>query len=253
MRALILGTGDAFSRTRFGSSAVLEGAPEPSGRRSLILLDCPDSIHRAIDHASARSGWNFAADDIDDIILTHLHGDHCNGLESFAFWRLMLRAQGKRSALPRLHTTQPVADRLWQRLAPAMDALIGLDRPVRLDDYFDLRILSTEQPAAIAGLSIRCRFTTHHIPTIGVLASDGRWTLGWSGDTRWEPAHVEWLDQADVIVHETSPPPAHTPIEHLNGLPDRLRGKMRLIHMPDSFDPACTDIRPLAEGEVLGP
>ena len=84
MRFLVVGTGDAFSTERFGSSCVLEG---PKG---LVLLDCPDSVGHALREAGAASGWKVAATGIDDIILTHLHGDHCNGLESIGFRRWLM-------------------------------------------------------------------------------------------------------------------------------------------------------------------
>lgn len=245
MRALILGVGDAFTELHYGSSAVIEA---PKG---YVLIDCPDPINRVLREARIKSGWPVRVGAIDDVILTHLHGDHCNGLESFGFLSYVLRKSGEREVPPRLHTTRDVADRLWDRLAPAMDYLIGVERPVRLDDYFDLRFLTPGQPAKIAGLTVRCRVTTHHIPTIGLLVSDGKRTLGWSGDTLFEQAHIDWLDEADLIVHETNVPPAHTPIGDLNALPDRVRAKTRLIHMVDDFDPSCTDMRPLEDGEVL--
>lgn len=260
MQAIILGVGDAFTRFHYGSSALVRA---PAG---YVLIDCPDPIHRALHEAVSPHGWRVGVGEIDDVILTHLHGDHCNGVESFGFWRYVLRAQGAQTSLPRLHTTRAVADRLWPRLAPAMDRLIGLERPVSLADYFDVRIIDAAAPdtpdtlgprgakgapTTIAGLTVHARFTTHYIPTIGLLLSDGRRTLGWSGDSCFEQAHVDWLDRADLIVHETNLPPAHTPIEQLNRLPERIRAKMRLIHMPDDFDPSCSDIRPLEDGELI--
>jgi ribonuclease BN (tRNA processing enzyme) len=240
MEMVILGTGDAFSATRFGSSAVILG---PRGQ---VLLDAPDSIHRALRHASERSGVRMDAGTIDDILLTHLHGDHCNGLESLGFAR-WLEWRGSGRPLPRLHTTSHAADRLWQRLAPAMDQ----GGTATLADYFELRVLPKSAAADVAGLQVRHRMGRHTVPSCGFLVSDGTRTLGWSGDTTWEPGHVEWLSEADFIVHETSPPPAHTPVDYLNALPGPLRAKMALIHMPDDFDPASTGIRLLTDGELV--
>jgi ribonuclease BN (tRNA processing enzyme) len=245
MQVLITGVGDAFTSRYFGSSAIIRG---PDG---LVLLDCPDLIHRAIRVATETASWDVDASAIDDIILTHLHGDHCNGLESFGFRRRMERVHDPAAVIPRLHTTAPVAARLWERLAPAMDTAME-NRPVStLADFYDVREIGPEAAAEVCGLTVRCRFTIHPVPTIGLLVSDGRTTLGWSGDTAFEPAHVDWLSEADLIVHETNEGAVHTPIERLNALPDALRARMRLIHATDHFDPACTDIVPLREGEVL--
>lgn len=240
MDFVVLGTGDAFSAWRFGSSAVVLG---PRGK---VLIDVPDSIHRALRLATESSGIALDALGIDDILLTHLHGDHANGLESLGFARwLEWRRTGH--PLPRLHTTSHAADRLWQRLAPAMDQ----GGTATLADYFELRVLPKSAAAEIAGMQVRHRMGRHTVPSCGFLLSDGSRTLGWSGDTTWDPGHVDWLSEADFIVHETSPAPAHTPVEYLNALPPGLRAKMALVHMPDDFDRSSTAIRLLQDGELV--
>ena len=246
MQVLILGIGDAFTRRYFGSSALVQG---PEG---LVLIDCPDLIHRALRVASALSGWAVEAPAIDDIILTHLHGDHCNGLESFGFARRIMRQDDPEQAIPRLHCTRPVADRLWERLAPAMDGTHqNPDAPRTLGDFYDVRILDPDEQATVAGMTLRCRFTGHPVPTIGLKLIDGQTTFAWSGDTPFEQAHVDWLAGANVIVHESNLGAAHTPIEELNALPQSVRKKMRLIHLPDDYDPRSSDIKPLEEGEMI--
>ncbi|MEM7227916.1 MAG: MBL fold metallo-hydrolase [Planctomycetota bacterium] len=246
MKVMITGVGDAFTCRHFGSSAVVRG---PEG---LLLIDCPDLIHRALTDASAIAGWNVGVADINDIVLTHLHGDHCNGLESFGFYRRFLHRMDSKTGTPRLHTTAPVAARLWERLAPAMDAPMQDGKPSTLEDYFDVHIIEPDADATIAGLTVRCRFTGHSIPTIGLTVRhpDGA-MFGWSGDTPFEAAHIEWLSAAHVIVHECNLGPVHTHIEDLEALPAAIRDRMHLIHLPDDFDPTSTSIAVLREGEVL--
>lgn len=240
MEVVILGTGDAFSAKHFGSSAVV------LGEHGNILIDAPDSLMHAMAQASKRTGRTIGPDTADDLLLTHLHGDHCNGLEALGFWRwLEWRRTGRQ--LPRLHTTAQVAERLWHKLAPAMDQ----NGTATLADYFELRVLPKSAPAHIAGFTVRYRMGRHTVPTCGFLISDGIRTLGWSGDTTWDPGHVEWLASADFVVHETSPAPAHTPVEYLNALPEELRKKMALIHMADDFDQASTAIRLLHDGDFI--
>jgi ribonuclease BN (tRNA processing enzyme) len=251
MRVIILGIGDAFTKRHFGASAVVQAA---SGN---ILIDCPDLIHRALHEMSSKSATLISAADIDDIILTHLHGDHCNGLESFGFYRRIMRLRGESAVIPRLHVIEEVAQRVWERLAPAMDAPMNasgeaaLNHPSSLADYFDLRIMRPGSPSLIRGVSVHCRRTMHPIPTIGLKLVEGDAMLGWSGDTPFEAAHIQWLSEADVIVHESNLGTSHTPIEKLNDLSDSIKHKMRLIHLIDEFNPACTDIKQLREGEVI--
>jgi ribonuclease BN (tRNA processing enzyme) len=245
MNVLITGVGDAFTTRHYGSSAVIEA---PDGH---VMIDCPDPIHRVLREASSASGWDLDVTKIHDLVITHLHGDHCNGLESFGFYRRFASQQDPELPRPRIHAPQPVVDRLWEKLAPAMDFHWRIERAGTLDDYFEVHVIDPDHEARIAGLVVRCRFTGHPIPTVGLLLSDGAAVLGWSGDTPFEQAHVSWLDQAKLIVHESNFGPAHTPIESLNDLPDSVRAKLRLIHLPDGFDESGTDLKPLREGEVL--
>lgn len=245
MDVLILGVGDAFTTTHFGSSAVVRG---PDG---YVMIDCPDPVHRVLQEAARESGWDVDALNIHDIIITHLHGDHCNGLESFGFKRNFKRQDHTQPIKPRLHTHPPAAERVWEKLAPAMDGRGRLDPPRTLDDFYDLHIIKPDRAATIAGLTVECRYTQHPIATVGLKVRDGRSTLAWSGDTPFEQQHIDWLSDADLIVHETSAGAAHTPIEQLNDLPDALRRRIRLIHVPDDFDQSATDMQALCEGEVL--
>lgn len=50
MHVLILGVGDAFTRTHYGSSALVRA---PGG---FLQIDCPDPIHRVIREAAEPNG-----------------------------------------------------------------------------------------------------------------------------------------------------------------------------------------------------
>lgn len=241
MRILVVGTGDAFTSERFGCCALVEGS---AGR---VMIDCPDLIHAALRRASEASGWKVDARAVQDIVITHLHGDHCNGLESLGFHRWILR-QDQGVPLPRVHCSAAVASRLWERLAPAMDQ----SGRCALADYFDQHTLVPGTPTTIAGMRVECHPTRHSVPTLALRLSDASRTLSWSSDTPFDPGLVAWLERdAHLLVHETSPSTVHTPIESLNGLPETIRRRMRLMHMPDGFDTACTDIPCLRQGEVI--
>jgi len=75
----------------------------------------------------------------------------------------------------------------------------------------------------------------------------GNATLGYSADTSFDPSLIEWLSDADLIIHETNVA-THTPYARLAALPAPLRKKMRLIHYPDDFDPASSCIECLEQG-----
>jgi ribonuclease BN (tRNA processing enzyme) len=246
MRVLITGVGNAFTSRYFSTSALIEA---PDG---YVMIDCPDLPMRVLREATETAGWDVDPAAITDIIVTHLHGDHCNGLEGLGFYRRLLAMNDPGHSRPRLHATQQVADRLWQRLAPAMDAPMD-GRPSQLEDFYDVHVLAPGVSTSIAGLEVECRATFHPVPTIGLMIDGGGWTLGWSGDCEYDPEHIEWLSRASLIVHEAGNDGPHTSVEELNNLPDQLRSRIRLIHFEDAFDPSTTDMTPLAQGEVLGP
>lgn len=243
LRAVIVGIGSALSDRFYGSSAVVLA---PTGK---ILIDCPDSILRALRCSGEISGISLDPLSIHDILLTHLHGDHANGLEAFAWkhWLARRTTGGGPAERPRIHGIASVVARLWERLAPSM----GQMGTASLSDYFDLCTLVPGTVSEICGAAVSCRETDHGIPCAGFRIRADSAELAWSGDTRFDPSHVDWLCEADCVVHETTESPVHTPIECLNALPVEIRRKMRLIHMDDDFAPAATDIVCLAEGDVL--
>ena len=241
MQLLMIGTGNAFSAQRFGCCALIQG---PTGQ---VMIDCPDSYPMALRNAEKKTGWNIDQLAITDLIVTHLHGDHCNGLESIGFLR-WLHHRETGAPIPKLHVWKPVADRLWERLAPAMDQ----SGAAKLSDYFEIHFLNQERESLIGGMKVSCRGTQHPIPTSALkFKADGK-VIAWSSDTPFDPSLIDWLTKdADLIIHETSPPPTHTPVELLNSLPEKIRSRMRLMHMTDSFDPKSTTISCMQEGEVV--
>jgi ribonuclease BN (tRNA processing enzyme) len=75
--------------------------------------------------------------------------------------------------------------------------------------------------------------------------------LGFSADTAYDPSLIDWLARADLIIHEATTMPhagLHTPYETLAALPESLRSKMRLTHLPDDFDRDSSVIEPLRQG-----
>ena len=236
------GIGDAFSALHYGSSGIIDGGC------GLVAIDCPGAVLAMYRSAAARSGVEVTFEHVDDIILTHLHGDHSNGLETIGFARRYAASQIIR---PRLHALPEVLDRVWEKLAPAMDGAAQGGEPSTLEDYFDPRPLDPEGAVQIGGMDVRCRRTQHSIPTAGLLLRAATGTLGWSGDTQFEQAHIDWLAEADCIVHECGGGDTHTKWEELDALPAEIKARIRLIHRPDSaVDPGGV-MRPLTEGEVI--
>jgi ribonuclease BN (tRNA processing enzyme) len=278
----VLGVGDAFTERYHNACLCIE---EPSSGLRL-QVDCPPAFPRVLADHRARSGSDLSAWNIDHLLLTHLHGDHCGGTEAFLYLRRFV-LQKK----PTLYGAAEVLSELWPtRLRGGMERLLlgapeftaaelaarlgtaptALDSPEReremlqapgplkelgLLDYTD-RVDLQPGVTRIGPLLIERRFTRHHIPTTAIRVSLDQGTarprplLGYSADTAFDPDLIAWLAEADLIIHETNFG-VHTPLASLLQLPAALRSRMRLIHYPDLLDPDTSPIECLREGQIL--
>ncbi|MCE9584114.1 MAG: MBL fold metallo-hydrolase [Planctomycetes bacterium] len=241
--AVVLGIGDAFTESHFNTAFVLRS----SG--ATLAIDCPDRYRAVLKAASGKCSTPLRVEEIDDLLLTHLHGDHVNGLEALGFLKALVLKKRLR-----LWTTPEVAADLWdRRLSAAMSRLWdgAAFRECRLEDFFDLRVLDWNRENAIGPFAVSLRRTIHHLPTCALrVRAEGR-TWGYSCDTAFDQGLIEWLSSADLIHHETNHGPAHTPYAALAALPAALRAKMRLVHIPDGLDEAASVIEVAAESAAV--
>lgn len=242
---IVLGVGDTFSE-RHHSTAVLlvcDGFQ--------LAIDCPDMYRSVLRDAAERAGRPLPIAGIDHVLITHVHGDHMNGLEGFAFYKHF--AEGKRVQLV---TSPEVRQSIWdERLKASMSVLWNGQqfRELSFDSYFEHIPLDWNAAITVGPFRIWARRTIHHVPTSALLIQAGGRLLGYSSDTAFDPELIAFLEPADLIIHETNFGPAHTPYAALAALPELLRARMRLIHYPDSFDIAASNIAVVREGEILRP
>lgn len=243
LTALVLGVGDAFSEVHPPSALVVASGG------FLLGIDCPDRYRAVLRWAGERSGQALRLEELDHLLITHVHGDHMNGLEGVAFFKRFV--QGRRVQLV---ASPEVRAALWEeRLKASMGALWDGRRfqSMGFDDYFEHLPLGWAGETAVGPFRIRTKRTRHHVPTSALLIEAGGHTLGYSSDTAFDPELIAFLEPAELIVHETNHGPAHTPYEALAALPAELRARMRLIHYPDGFDPEGGSIALLRDGELL--
>jgi ribonuclease BN (tRNA processing enzyme) len=242
---IVLGVGDSFSE-RHHSTALLLVCDGFS-----LAIDCPDMYRSVLRSATESSGRTLSLSDIDHVLITHVHGDHMNGLEGAAFYKHFV--EGRRI---KLVTSPEVRASIWdERLKASMATLWDGQklRQLHFDDYFDHVPLSWTNEIVVGPFRIRSRRTIHHVPTSALLVEAAGRKLGYSSDTAFDPELIAFLEPADLVIHETNLGPAHTPYSALAALPAEIRARMRLVHYPDWFDIAASTIAALREGEVLHP
>ncbi len=244
MHFLPLGIGDFFSRIHYHTSLVVMAGGE------MLLVDCPSPLRKMLYEASQ---FDFAAPDVDldqigHVILTHLHGDHANGLEELAFYKRFIQKQR-----PRLYTTAEVLEDLWEhRLRATLGFLSNAcntsRRPQTMADWFDVVELREGRTQTIGRMRLEIRPTRHFLPCFGFRISCGGQSLGFSADTVFDPGHIEFLSECDTIIHESGESEGHTFLRELMTLPEPLRRKMHIAHVPDAFDIAHSPIPVLEPG-----
>jgi ribonuclease BN (tRNA processing enzyme) len=246
LRLLCLGVGDAFAARHYSSCFALES----EGR--WLLVDCPHPIRKVVREGALGAGVDFDVSKIEAVALTHLHGDHVSGLEGLGYYfRYILN----RRLIVYAHAT--VADRLWNHvLAGSMEWVIeqagAAPQRRTIDEFIELRLLQERVASEIEPFRLECRPTLHSVPTIALRFDAGGRRLGYSADTMFDPTLIQWLADADLIVHEaTNVPFMHTMVAELLTVEPSIRSKMHLIHYPDDFDPATMPLPALQQGTII--
>lgn len=240
---IALGVGDTFSEVHHPTSLLLVA----DGFH--LAIDCPDMYRRVLRDASQKGAGPLSITDIDDVLLTHVHGDHMNGLEGFGFFKHF--AEHK---LVRLHTIPEVCEALWdRRLEMSMGRLWNGEgfTTMCFEDFYEPHLLTWHGTNQVGPFAVELRRTRHHVPTCALRVRWGNRTLGYSCDTAFDPGLIEWLSAADLIIHETNLGPAHSLASDLASLPEALRQKMRLVHYPDFLDLSQIPIAALREGDRI--
>jgi ribonuclease BN (tRNA processing enzyme) len=128
-----------------------------------------------------------AAADVDAVLVTHGHPDHCADLNP------LLRARVLGGGAPVL----PV-----HALPGALDAVLALDEPPMLDGSYELHDLAAT--TGIGPFAVRSARLPHFVPSLGVRLTAGGAALAYSGDAAPDDAMVELARDADVLLAEAS-------------------------------------------------
>jgi ribonuclease BN (tRNA processing enzyme) len=143
--------------------------------------------------------FGVAPNDIDAILISHVHGDHFGGIPFFILDAQFLSKREK----PLLIAGPPGIE---ARVRAAQEALFA--NSSKTDQKFEIRFAEWQDgvPAEITGVTVTPYEVVHGsgAPPFALrLTVDGR-TVAYSGDTEWTPALVEVSREADLFICEAN-------------------------------------------------
>jgi ribonuclease BN (tRNA processing enzyme) len=130
------------------------------------------------------------AGDLDAVLVSHRHPDHCADLNPL----LRARALGG-DGLPAL----PVYS-----LPGALDAVLALDNPQTLAGAYEMCPLAEGAVVEIGPFRIETRLLPHFVPNLGVRVAAGPAVVAYTGDTGPSGDVVRLAAGADVLLAEAT-------------------------------------------------
>ena len=129
VRLIPLGVGEAFTARHYTTCLAL-GADD-----DWILIDCPHPVRKMLREGSTAAGIPLDLDRISAVAVSHLHADHCCGLEDFGYYSFYRAgpprpaAHASRRLRPGLERTAGRRDGILPetaRHAPGAQPVLGL-------------------------------------------------------------------------------------------------------------------------------
>jgi len=219
----VIGTGGAFTKTQCHTSVLIIIGDKK------YLLDCgfkvPQTLHE----------MGIKMEEIDGIIISHVHADHTGGLEEFGFMgHYVLNKKFD------LYLATSLVTELWDKtLAGGMEQLsegIGT-----LDTFFNVHTFENLEDFKIEGLNFLPIRTIH----VNKVKPSFSFVIGekvfYSADAILDKTLIELLHKegVEVIFHDCQlfnyPGSVHAALEELETLPEEIRVKIQALHYGDNF------------------
>lgn len=234
-----VGTGNSFSKKYGNTSAVV--SVENNGVTKKILIDCgrtvPDGLHEQ------GIGW----EELDAIFITHLHGDHVNGLEEAGFYGRYVSKRKPHLVFPH----KQMKDFLWNNVLKGTMIHGDLARSMNLEDYFTYEIVNDRMQFFDFNDVMVSVFTTEHVPkkkSYGLIFGTSDYVI-YTSDSLFQHDLVDmaFADGCQAIFHDCGivhyEGQVHASLEDLMTIDKIHRNKVFLMHYPDNIIDSYYEIK----------
>lgn len=227
MELQFLGTGSGISLTLGNTNALINRS---------VLIDCGFTAPERLSRLNCLNT-------IEDIVITHLHGDHCHGLELLGFLNMFTLKRR-----PRIHLTRSMADSLWNEvLKGTMMKLTGENNSPRnasFDEYFEICHPEDHGMRIEAGAVNLVLQPSPHVPgkeSYSVrIHENGKKRAFYTSDVCVPiTSIIADADSYATIFHDVqlfeSGNDVHVSLKTLASLPDALKKKIILMHYSEAI------------------
>jgi metal-dependent hydrolase (beta-lactamase superfamily II) len=218
---LMLGTGSAFAKKHFNTNALIEA------NGYTLMIDCGTTAPTSLYHLGK------PIQDIDAVLITHIHADHIGGLEEYAF-RMKFEIKKK----PVLYVPADLLEPLWEN---ALKGGLAQGSWQTIGEFFQVHTLEVGIATELhPGLSIEL-IPTEHIPnkaSYSLLIND---SFFYTSDMRFDEELVTRMvrEKGCIVFHDCQlqgPGAVHAALEELLTLPEDVQERVRLMHYADNYD-----------------
>lgn len=221
MQIQMIGTGSAFAKKYNNNNALID----VDGFK--LLVDCGITLPGAL-HSLGHS-----FQELDAVLISHIHADHVGGLEEYAFQMMFL--YGKK---PILYIASTLVEPLWEQ---TLRGGLTQEHLQSIHDFFEVRTLEEGIPTMIhPGLTVELIRTDHIIGKNSYSFLFNK-RFFYSADMKFNGELLERVVHAGVetIFHDCqlmSPGVVHASLDELLTLPDSIQDKLWLMHYGDTME-----------------
>jgi ribonuclease BN (tRNA processing enzyme) len=219
-----LGCGDVF-----GSGGRYQTCIMVKATSSTFLVDCGTSS------LIAMRRFGMAPNDIDMILLTHLHGDHFGGIPFFVLDAQLISKRSRPLLIVGPSGTK-------KRVMAAMEIFFPGSSQVQLPFSLDIQEFEVERPHVLDEVTVIPYLVEHPCgdPPLALRMLCNGKILTYTGDTAWTETLIPAAKNADLLIaeayffekHVKFHLDYHTLMSHLNDLQPK---RMIITHMSDDM------------------